>query len=72
MPLILYECLLSKPGKDLLESRDLGAQDTATDHYPVPGELLRRWNKEIRVEKSIVEQLSPTLILAFRRFRDKE
>ena len=59
-------------GKICWRARDPDARNTAAGHYPVPGELLRGWNKEIRDEKSTVEQPSPTLILALGGFRNKE
>ena len=58
-------------GKTGWRARDPDILDTTVVHYPVPGELLHGWNKEIRDEKSRVEQPSPIFILALWRFRVK-
>ena len=46
--------------------------DHASNHYPVPGELFRRWNHEISQELSIVEQPSQSLIVQLVNWRERD
>ena len=46
--------------------------DHVSNHYPVPGELFRRWNREINEELSTVEQPSQNLIVQLVNWRERD
>jgi hypothetical protein len=46
--------------------------DHVSNHYPVPGELFRRWNREINEELSTVEQPSQNIIVQLVNWRDRD
>lgn len=46
--------------------------DHVSNHYPVPGELFRRWNREINEDLSTVEQPSQNLIVQLVNWRERD
>ena len=46
--------------------------DHASNHYPVPGEIFRRWNREINEELSTVEQPSQNVIVQLVNWRERD
>jgi hypothetical protein len=46
--------------------------DHVSNHYPIPGELFRRWNREINEELSTVEQPSQNLIVQLVNWRERD
>ncbi|KAI9765482.1 MAG: hypothetical protein M1840_007308 [Geoglossum simile] len=49
-----------------------GVRDNAAEHYPVPGEIFRRWSREIADNLSTVEQPSQQIILLLANWRERE
>ncbi|KAI9860125.1 MAG: hypothetical protein M1813_006235 [Trichoglossum hirsutum] len=48
------------------------ARDNAADHYPVSGEVFRRWSHEISDKLSTVEQPSQQIIVLLVNWRERE
>ncbi|KAI9769798.1 MAG: hypothetical protein M1840_003792 [Geoglossum simile] len=49
-----------------------GIRDNAAEHYPVPGEIFRRWSREIADNLSTVEQPSQQIIVLLVNWRERE
>ncbi|KAI9763812.1 MAG: hypothetical protein M1840_009066 [Geoglossum simile] len=49
-----------------------GVRDNAAEHYPVSGEIFRRWSHKITDNLSTVEQLSQQIIILLVNWREKE
>jgi hypothetical protein len=56
----------------LAEKKRPDNPDHASNHYPIPGEIFRRWNREINEELSTVEQPSQNVIVQLVNWRERD